>query len=102
MILLQIILQILRNRTFFFLTSVDVSSSGLFHNIDIAYEFFIFTDRHMDRRNFLSVQFCQAFHYFSVAYIVHIHLCYKEHAGKIVFFTHLPGFLCPYLYACFT
>ena len=98
MVLLQIFLQIIGNRAFLLLASVDVSSSGLFYNIDIAYEFFIFTDRHMDRRNFLSVQLSQAFHYFPVAYIVHIHLGHKEHAGQIVLFTHLPGFLCSHLY----
>ena len=38
MVFLQVFGQVIRNRAFFLAGLVNVSSSGLFHNIDISYE----------------------------------------------------------------
>ena len=87
MIFFQIFIQIFRNLTFLLAASVDIFSSGLFYNIYIAHKLSVFTDREMKRRDLFAVKLCQLFHDLTIADIINIHFCYKEHTRKIVFLT---------------
>ena len=51
--------------------------------------------------NALSIHLLKVFHNLSVTCLVNIHIRYKNHARKFVFFTHLPGFLRSNFNSCF-
>ena len=94
MIFLKIFCQIIRNRAFFFTGLVNVSSSGLFHNIDITYKLTVFTDREMKRSDPLAIQLCQLFHDLTIADIIHVHIGNKDHSRKFIFLAEIPCLLC--------
>ena len=87
MIFLEIFIQVFRNRAFLFFTFIYVFTSGLFYYVYISYEFTVFTDREMKRCDLLAVEFCKLFYNFTVADIVYIHICYKDHSRKFIFLT---------------
>ena len=55
MIFFQIFIQILWNITWFFTCFVNIFTTGLFDNIDISYEFTIFTDWEMEWCDFFAI-----------------------------------------------
>ena len=87
MIFLQIFIQVFRNRAFLFLTFIYVLTSCLFYNIYISYKFAVFTNREVKRCDLLAVEFSELFYYFTVADIIYVHICNKDHSRKFIFLT---------------
>ena len=79
MIFLKVFFQIFRNIARLLACFVDISSACLLHDIDIADELAIFTDREMQRRDLLAIKFGKILYYFTIADIIHVHICYKDH-----------------------
>ena len=102
MIFLKIFIQVFRNITRFLACFVNIFTTCLFDNIDITNKFAILTDREMKRCDLFAIKLSQFFYYFSIADVIHIHVCYEEHTRKFIFFTEVPGLLSTYLYTGFT
>ena len=94
MVFLQVFGQVIRNRAFFLAGLINISSSCLLHNIDITYKLTILTDREMKGSDPLAVQLCQLFHDLTIADIIHVHICNKDHSRKFIFLAEIPCLLC--------
>lgn len=79
MIFLKVFFQIFRNIARLLACFVDISSAGLLHNIHIADKLAILTDREMQRCDLLAVKLSKLLYYLTIADIVHVHICYKNH-----------------------
>ena len=97
MIFFKIFVEIFRNVTFLFFVFFNIFSSGLFYNIYIADKFTVFTNREMERSDLFAIKLCQFLYYFTVADIIYIHICYKEHTRKFIFFAQVPCLLSSHL-----
>ena len=102
MVFLQIFIQVFRNITWFLARFVNIFTTCLFDNVYVTDKFAVFTDREMKRCDFFAIKFGQFFYYFSIADVIHIHVCYEEHTRKFIFFTEVPCLLSTYLYTGFT
>ena len=56
----------------------------------------------MKRSDSLAVQLCQLFHDLTIADIIHVHICNKDHSRKLIFLAEIPCFLCSDLNTGFT
>src|SRR5699024_2592360 len=79
---LQIRLAVIRDLALFSLTDACVAASCILDDIDIAYQFLIFTDGLEMGRDHFAVAFCQLLHNLAEAGIVHVHLCHVHHTGQ--------------------
>ena len=102
MIFLQIVFQIIRYRALFLFASVNILSAGLFYNVYISYEFSILADRHMNGSNLFAVHLCKILYYLTIADVINVHLCHKEHPGQLIFLAKFPCFLGSHLNAVLT
>ena len=102
MIFLKVFVQVFRNLALLFLAFVNIFSSGLFHNVYIACKFTVLTNREMKRRDLLAVKLCQFFYNFTITDVIHIHIRYKEHTRKFIFFAQIPCLLGSHLNPGFT
>ena len=86
---LQIGLVVFRNLTLGHFLALP-SVSGLGNHVDIAYEFFIFTDGKMEWSHFLSEHVRHIFHNLTEGRIVNIHVADIDHPGQLILLAKLP------------
>ena len=99
---IQVCFAVFRDLALFSGADTGKSTTCHLHNVDVAYEFLIFTHWLIERSNLLAVQLCQLLNNFTEGCMVYIHLRYKEHTGQFVFFTELPCFLSTNFHTGFT
>ena len=75
------------------------SVSGLGNNVDIAHEFFVFTDWQMERSHLLAEHLRHILHYLTERSVIHIHIADIYHSGELIFFTEFPCFLGAHFHA---
>ena len=58
---------------------IDMRGLSVLHNIHITDKLAILTDREMQRCDLLAVKLGKLLYYLTIADIVHVHICYKNH-----------------------
>ena len=101
-VFLIIFFTVIRNRAFFMHVLCQELTSFTLNYVDITDKLFITADRHVERSDLLSIQFCQILNGLTEADIINIHSGNKHHAGKIVFLAKIPCLLCTNLHTGFT